>query len=181
MAASDWMFVFKVAMLVFGFMLGAAINGVLMKTDAYVVSEDHTKTLVLQSAVMLSGTLMIDIFSSPRVVDDLFLAIAMGMQNSFTTLFFGGFARTTHMTGTTTDLGIELGRVLRGDRKNLWKIPFFATCMTVFVIGNAAGVIWVKITGQYFTLMLFPSVILPIFVGIVILLAYNLKMKNHKL
>lgn len=130
---------------------------------------------------MLTGTLLIDIFDNHRVIDDLFLAMVMGMQNSFTTLFFGGFARTTHMTGTTTDLGIEIGRVLRGNMDNLWKIPFFITCMTMFVIGNAAGVIWVQITGEYFTLMLFPSVILPIFVGIVILLTYNMKVKNHSL
>ncbi|QIW09221.1 YoaK family protein [Francisella sp. LA112445] len=180
-AGTDWVFVYKVAILVFGFVVGAAVNGVLMKTDAYVISEDHTKTLVLQSAVMLTGTLLIDIFSNHRIIDDLFLAVAMGMQNSFTTIFFGGFARTTHMTGTTTDLGIEIGRVLRGDKSNIWKIPFFATCMTVFVIGNAVGFAWVRISGEHFTLMLFPSVVLPIFVGIVILLAYNMKIKNHSL
>ncbi|MBG8542053.1 DUF1275 family protein [Francisella tularensis] len=180
-AGSDWIFMYKVAILIAGFVVGAAINGVIMKTDAYVISEDHTKTLVLQSAVMLTGTLLIDIFDNHRVIDDLFLAMVMGMQNSFTTLFFGGFARTTHMTGTTTDLGIEIGRVLRGNMDNLWKIPFFITCMTMFVIGNVASVIWVQITGEYFTLMLFPSVILPIFVGIVILLTYNMKVKNHSL
>ncbi|API85914.1 YoaK family protein [Francisella uliginis] len=180
-AGSDWLFVYKVAILVFGFVVGAAVNGVIMKTDAYVISEDHTKTLVLQSAVMLTGTLLIDIFSNHRVIDDLFLAVAMGMQNSFTTIFFGGFARTTHMTGTATDFGIEIGRVLRGDRSNVWKIPFFATCMTMFVIGNAVGFAWVRISGEHFTLMLFPSVILPIFVGIVILITYNMKIKNHSL
>ncbi|MED7787941.1 YoaK family protein [Francisella sp. 19X1-34] len=180
-AGEDWVFVYKVAVLVFGFVVGAAVNGVIMKTDAYVISEDHTKTLVLQSAVMLTGTLLIDIFSNHRIIDDLFLAVAMGMQNSFTTIFFGGFARTTHMTGTTTDLGIEIGRVLRGDKSNIWKIPFFATCMTMFVIGNAVGFAWVRISGEHFTLMLFPSVILPIFVGIVILLAYNMKIRNHTL
>ncbi|WP_150467235.1 YoaK family protein [Francisella sp. SYW-9] len=180
-AGSDWFFVYKVTILVFGFVVGAAVNGVLMKTDAYVISEDHTKTLVLQSAVMLTGTLLIDIFSNHRIIDDLFLAVAMGMQNSFTTIFFGGFARTTHMTGTTTDLGIEIGRVLRGDSSNIWKIPFFATCMITFVVGNAVGFAWVRIAGEYFTLMLFPSVILPIFVGIVILIAYNMKIKNHSL
>lgn len=180
-AGFDWLFVYKVAILVFGFVVGAAVNGVIMKTDAYVISEDHTKTLVLQSAVMLTGTLLIDIFSNHRVIDDLFLAVAMGMQNSFTTIFFGGLARTTHMTGTATDFGIEIGRVLRGDRSNVWKIPFFATCMTMFVIGNAVGFAWVRISGEHFTLMLFPSVILPIFVGIVILITYNMKIKNHSL
>lgn len=180
-AGSDWVFMSKVVILVFGFVVGAAINGVIMKTDAYVISEDHTKTLVLQSAVMLTGTLLIDIFSNHRIIDDLFLAMAMGMQNSFTTLFFGGFARNTHMTGTTTDLGIEIGRALRGDRSNLWKIPFFASCMIMFVIGNAVGVFWVVVSGRNFTVMLFPSVLLPIFVGIVILLTYNMKVKNHKI
>ena len=54
--------------------------------------------------------------------------------------------------------------------------------MTIFVMGNAAGVIWVRIAGDDFTLMLFPSVILPIFVGIVILLTYkkNLKLAKDK-
>ncbi|MDE4982400.1 DUF1275 domain-containing protein, partial [Francisella tularensis subsp. holarctica] len=82
----------KVAILIAGVVVGAAINGVIMKTDAYVISEDHTKTLFLQSAVMLTGTLLIDIFDNHRVSDDLFLAMVMGMQNSITTLFFGGFA-----------------------------------------------------------------------------------------
>ncbi len=35
---------------------------------------------------MLTGTLLVDIFSNHRVIDDLLLAMAM--QNSFTTLFW---------------------------------------------------------------------------------------------
>ena len=125
--------------------------------------------------------ILIDVFSNTRVIDDLFLAIAMGMQNSFTTLFFGGFARTTHMTGTTTDFGIEIGKVLKGDKSNIWKIPFYFTCMTVFILGNAVGVLWVKISGNNYTLMLFPSVLLPIFVGIMILMVYRFKIKQNHL
>ena len=82
------------------------------------------------------------------------------------------------MTGTTTYLGIEIGKALTVDRKNLWKIPFYLSCMIVFVLGNAVGVIWVKIAGQNFTLMLFPSVLLPIFVGVIILCVYNIKNKK---
>lgn len=180
-ADADLLFVYKVAVLVCGFIVGSAINGAIIKTPAYVVSENHTKSLVLQSAIMLTGTILIDVFSNTRVIDDLFLAMAMGMQNSFTTLFFGGFARTTHMTGTTTDFGIEIGKVLKGDKSNIWKIPFYFTYMAVFILGNAVGVLWVKISGNNYTLMLFPSVLLPIFVGIIILMVYRFKIKqNHK-
>ena len=174
----DLFFAYKVIILVSGFVIGSVINGAIIKTPAYVISENHTKSLVLQSAIMLTGTLFLDTFSNHEVVDDLFLAMAMGMQNSFSTLFFGSFARTTHMTGTTTDLGIEIGKALKGNRKDLWKIPFYLSCMIVFILGNAVGVIWVKISGQYFTLMLFPSVLLPIFVGIIILYIYNMKSKQ---
>ncbi|AJC48418.1 DUF1275 domain-containing protein [Allofrancisella guangzhouensis] len=175
----DWYFAYEVVVLVFGFIIGAAINGIVIKTDSYVISEEHTKSLILQSFVMLTGTILIDVFTHHRVIDDLFLAMAMGMQNSFTTLFFGSFARTTHMTGTTTDLGIEIGRALKGSRKDLWKIPFFFVCIIIFIVGNAAGVFWVRIFGQYFTLMLFPSVLLPIFVGVMILWTYSMKVKQH--
>ncbi|MDE5014535.1 DUF1275 domain-containing protein, partial [Francisella tularensis subsp. holarctica] len=85
---SDWIFLYKVAILIAGFVVGADINGVFMKTDEYVISEDHTKSLVLQSAVMLTGTLLIDIFENQRVIDDFFLGLVLGMQYSFTTLFF---------------------------------------------------------------------------------------------
>lgn len=88
-ADADLLFAYKVAVLVCGFIIGSAINGAIIKTPAYVVSENHTKSLVLQSAIMLTGTILIDVFSNTRVIDDLFLAMAMGMQNSFTTLFLG--------------------------------------------------------------------------------------------
>ncbi|QIV93855.1 YoaK family protein [Allofrancisella frigidaquae] len=175
----DWHFAYEVTALVFGFIIGAAINGIIINTDPYVISKNHTKSLVLQSFVMLTGTILIDVFIHHQVIDDLFLAMAMGMQNSFTTLFFGSFARTTHMTGTTTDLGIEIGRALKGSRKDLWKIPFFLVCVLVFISGNAAGVFWVRVFGEYFTLMLFPSVLLPIFVGAIILWVYSIKVKQH--
>lgn len=181
MADGDMFFAYKVAVLICGFVIGSAVNGAIIKTPAYVVSENLTKSLVLQSAIMLIGTILIDVFSNSRIIDDLFLAMAMGMQNSFTTLFFGGFARTTHMTGTTTDLGIQIGKLLKGDKTDIWKIPFYLTCMIVFILGNAMGAFWVRVSGSNYTLMLFPSVLLPIFVGLVILVVYEFKLKqrNH--
>jgi uncharacterized membrane protein YoaK (UPF0700 family) len=175
----DFDFAYQVIILIVGFIIGAAINGLVIKEDHYIIGINHTKTLILQSLILLIGTMLIDNHLNEFLLDDIFLAIAMGMQNSFTTLFFGAFARTTHMTGTTTDLGIEIGRALRGDFRSLWKIPFFITCLIAFTLGNAAGVLWIGISGQYFTFMLFPSVLLPIIVGIIILYVYQLKKKNN--
>ena len=40
------------------------------------------------------------------------LCFIMGMHNTVMTLLSGGAIRSTHMTGTATDLGIELSRAL---------------------------------------------------------------------
>jgi len=173
----DFDLAYQVIILIAGFIIGAIINGLVIKEEPYVIGINHTKVLILQSLVLLIGVLLIDKHENTFLVDGIFLGMAMGMQNSFTTLFFGTFARTTHMTGTTTDLGIEIGRALRGDFRNLWKIPFFTICIVFFILGNAAGVLWVIISGHYFTFMLFPSVLLPIIVGVVILYVYKLKKK----
>ena len=42
----------------------------------------------------------------------LLLCFIMGMHNTVMTVLSGGIIRSTHMTGTVTDLGIELGKVL---------------------------------------------------------------------
>ncbi len=53
--------------------------------------------------------------SDPRAHDLLaaILCVAMGMQNSLITRLSGAVVRTTHLTGTVTDLGIEVSRWLR--------------------------------------------------------------------
>ncbi len=179
-AEADIHFAIQVSILVIGFIIGAAINGIIIRTDNDVVPKSHSKALVLQSCILLIGTMLIDIHGNASIIDDIFLAIAMGMQNSFTTLFFGGFARTTHMTGTTTDLGIEIGRMIRGDKSNIWKIPFFTICILTFILGNTMGAFWVMIAGDLFTFMLFPSVLLPIIVGLFMLIVYKFEKKKCK-
>jgi len=47
------------------------------------------------------------------------LAFAMGLQNALVTRLSGAVVRTTHLTGVTTDMGIELVRVLLWGRDEL--------------------------------------------------------------
>ena len=44
------------------------------------------------------------------------LCFVMGLQNAVVTKLSGGVVRTTHLTGTVTDLGIELGKLLYWNR-----------------------------------------------------------------
>jgi hypothetical protein len=44
------------------------------------------------------------------------LCFVMGLQNAMVTKLSGGVVRTTHLTGTVTDLGIELGKLVYWNR-----------------------------------------------------------------
>eukprot|EP00604_Paraphysomonas_vestita_P001368 CAMPEP_0174817912 /NCGR_PEP_ID=MMETSP1107-20130205/470_1 /TAXON_ID=36770 /ORGANISM="Paraphysomonas vestita, Strain GFlagA" /LENGTH=192 /DNA_ID=CAMNT_0016029045 /DNA_START=661 /DNA_END=1237 /DNA_ORIENTATION=- len=56
-----------------------------------------------------------------------------------TTGYSGSVLRTTHMTGMTTDVGIILGKLAKGDRKDLWKLAMFLPMMAGFMFGGAIG------------------------------------------
>lgn len=67
------------------------------------------------------------------------LAIAMGLQNAMTTHYGTALIRTTHMTGTTTDLGILIAHVLKGQKIQLWKLTLYIILITCFLLGSIVG------------------------------------------
>jgi uncharacterized membrane protein YoaK (UPF0700 family) len=70
----------------------------------------------------------------------LFLAFGSGAQNALTTIFSGAVARTTHVTGTVTDVGIEIGKfVFHGDRSGVWKLRLLTTFLFCYILGGFLG------------------------------------------
>ena len=92
----------------------------------------------------------------------LFLSFIMGMHNTVMTVLSGGAIRSTHMTGTVTDLGIELAKVLyyRRDtnprlpdvKVNRPKMALFTGTVASFVIGGIIGAWGYHQIGYHFTL-----------------------------
>mmetsp|Transcript_76730 Transcript_76730/g.150438 ORF Transcript_76730/g.150438 Transcript_76730/m.150438 type:complete len:166 (+) Transcript_76730:1-498(+) len=57
-----------------------------------------------------------------------------------TTYFSGAVVRTTHVTGTLTDIGIEVARlVLRGRWGGTWKLEIFVCFFLGFFLGGVLG------------------------------------------
>lgn len=91
------------------------------------------------------------------------LCFVMGLQNALVTKLSGGSVRTTHLTGTVTDLGIELGKLLywnrdrrapsfvRADRD---RIVALAGLVVAFLGGAIAGAFGFKIAGYVSTVPL---------------------------
>lgn len=77
------------------------------------------------------------------------LCFIMGMHNAVTSIISGAAVRTTHLTGTVTDIGIELGRLAyvnvhqRHGRErilaNRQKLTLFLLILASFLAGGVAG------------------------------------------
>jgi uncharacterized membrane protein YoaK (UPF0700 family) len=71
------------------------------------------------------------------------LLFAMGLQNALVTVVSGSVVRTTHLTGTFTDLGIELAQLIRTETKEKLivrqKIKLHFSIIFFFMAGAVGG------------------------------------------
>ncbi|HEU4534172.1 MAG TPA: YoaK family protein, partial [Polyangiaceae bacterium] len=109
------------AAMVLAFFGGAFLASVIVESPAFGrLPRAYATALALEGALLgafaASSKLLGD--SSPRLRDAeaLLLCVSMGMQNSLVTRLSGAVVRTTHLTGVTTDLGIEAARWFRYGR-----------------------------------------------------------------
>ena len=93
------------------------------------------------------------------------LCFIMGLQNAVMTKLSHGVIRTTHLTGTVTDLGIEIGKLLywnrdpapetrtevRADRERMTVLAVLLLC---FLTGGIAGAYGFKLLGYVSTVPL---------------------------
>src|SRR4029077_4353384 len=90
------------------------------------------------------------------VVQALLAAGASGLQNGLTSSYHGMSVRTTHFTGTVTDLGLMLGRSRRHGIDK-WKVALLTVTLVMFLAGAMAGIVAGARLGGY--ALLFPAAI----------------------
>ena len=125
--------------IVAGYLGGACLNGFLNPKGV-----DWSKkptALLLAAALVLGGAL--DYVATDRFF--ILLSVAMGLQNSWTTMLISGdVLRTGHLSGITSDIGTFLGQVLRGNTENAWKLKVCATLAASFWTGGLFSVVAAK-------------------------------------
>jgi len=125
-----------IAVIVLGFFAGVIGAGVVLAAARSHTGPRHAVVL-LAEAVLLVAAAGIE---HPLIRAPL-AAAACGLQNGMTSSFPGMAIRTTHFTGTVTDLGLL---VARGYRHGVdkWKAAVLSTTVVLFVGGAAIGVIF---------------------------------------
>lgn len=149
--ANPWLYEGHVLLAVLvGFFVGALIAGVVLADESMVKGTRPAVVLIGEALLLLVATAAVE----DTVVRDLldgtgietqalqafFAAAALGLQNGLTSSFSGMAVRTTHFTGTVTDLGLMLGRSRRY-RIDSWKAATLALTLLLFLTGGAAGLV----------------------------------------
>jgi len=98
----------EACLLVLSFLIGAYACGLLIdKNQVHFLGKAfYGLALVLNSSLLVSAA-----FISGRLLPVCLVAAACGLQNAMCTSHFGAIIRTTHLTGTVTDIGSTLGRI----------------------------------------------------------------------
>jgi uncharacterized membrane protein YoaK (UPF0700 family) len=149
--ASPWLYEGHVLLAVLtGFFLGALAAGVVLADEPIMAGVRPASVLMGEAVLLLMATAAVedtffrDILDGTGVetqaVQAFFAASALGLQNGLTSSFREMAVRTTHFTGTITDLGLMIGRS-RIRKIDPWQASTLALTLLLFLTGGAAGLV----------------------------------------
>jgi uncharacterized membrane protein YoaK (UPF0700 family) len=127
---------FYVAMAALGFFLGALFCGVLIHHPVLELERPYGRMIVTIGLLFLGAWLLGPYWAGLAIFVS---AFSCGMQNSLATRYRGLVLRTTHLTGLITDIGVNLGMVLRGHRIEGWKLSVPLLLSLFFFLGAGFG------------------------------------------
>ena len=143
------------------FLTGAATTAILINwARRRRLRSQYALSLMLEAALLLAfglaGTHLAAMRDFLAPVTVLLLCFIMGLQNAIITKVSGAIIRTTHVTGMSTDIGIELGKMLYYNRHaipelvvraNRQKLKLHTLLVLFFFVGGISGALGFKHIG----------------------------------
>ncbi len=129
------------------FLLGAVLSGLIIPYNYYHRDSRYNFAFTIEACLLFLGMfgLILQIPTSKYL-----LAVALGLQNGCTTHYGKSMIRTTHMTGTTTDLGIMIAhKLIRRYDVPMWRLLIRLFLLLGFFAGSIFGIIAYRIIGYY--------------------------------
>ncbi|WP_119344206.1 YoaK family protein [Facilibium subflavum] len=137
-AEHDILMFFRMMLLIFSFLIGAIISSLIVKSEYYHRDYRYRVNLMLQLMLVIVAMILLRYHIMGC---EYLLAGAMGVQNAMTTHYGSALIRTTHMTGTTTDLGVLIAHWIKNNQVALWKIRLYLILILSFLVGAISGAV----------------------------------------
>ena len=128
----NWATMVELLGLILCFLAGGILSGMLFSKKKFEPTKRYGLLLILFGSMML----LLFIFGLRDEKWLYFFSFVVGTQNGMFIFYHGIIVRTSHFTGYLTDIGVVLGRLIRGQIKDRWKVLFYFTSMVCFGIGG---------------------------------------------
>jgi uncharacterized membrane protein YoaK (UPF0700 family) len=115
-ASQDWKTVQVIAIWMFLFLAGAFCSSLILSYTGPNQRYSYSIPIFIEIIILLFSGVYGVKYDGTLVSKEIFagsLLFAMGLQNALVSMISGSVVRTTHLTGTFTDLGIELAQLVR--------------------------------------------------------------------
>jgi len=155
-AMEDWKTARVVALWMFLFLAGAFVSSLIVSFIGRNQRFSYVIPILIEMVIFICVAVFGYRYNRSLVTKEIFaggLLFAMGLQNSLVSIVSGSVVRTTHLTGTFTDLGIELGQVFQNtteDKKALKsRIKLRSAIIFFFMCGALGGAYLFRLLSFY--------------------------------
>jgi uncharacterized membrane protein YoaK (UPF0700 family) len=179
-AMQDWKTSRVVALWMFLFLAGAFVSSLIVSFIGRNQRFSYVIPILIEISILLGVAVFGYRYDGSLVAKEIFaggLLFAMGLQNSLVSIVSGSVVRTTHLTGTFTDLGIELGQVFQKTTENKAalksRIKLRSAIIFFFMCGALAG-------AYLFRFLSFHAFFVPLSILVFTLLADIYRITIHR-
>jgi len=132
----DWQLAIHFSGVLFSFFLGAILSGLIIQNATLHLGKRYSAALLLESFLLFVALMMLQ---NKYGSGDFWASAACGLQNAMVSTYSGAIVRTTHITGTVTDLGAMIGQYLRGHAIDTRKLGLYLLLVVGFITGGLVG------------------------------------------
>jgi uncharacterized membrane protein YoaK (UPF0700 family) len=118
-AFQDWKTAAVIALWMLLFLAGAFFTSIVLSFTGENQRFSYFIPVIIEILILLVSALFGHQYNGALLAKELFagsLLFAMGLQNALVSMVSGSVVRTTHLTGTFTDLGIDLAQIVHSNK-----------------------------------------------------------------
>ena len=135
-AKASWPDAFSSLTIVIGFLIGAALNGIIIGAWKLIPGRRYGVAMIVEGCLLGVATLL---FMNKQRLALPTVSMACGLQNAMSSSYCGLMIRTTHVTGMMTDIGVMIGHWIRHRQVEAWKLRFLIMVVAAFGSGCWIG------------------------------------------
>ncbi|CAB9519687.1 membrAne [Seminavis robusta] len=158
------------------FGMGSFIAGALTpKPRPFIIEPSYGPTFLLGGIFLTTSSTLAALEVRNENFIFYFAAAANGIQNGISSLYSQNLIRSTGITGTTTDIGIFTGQLLRGNCANTWKIGVLLSLWSSFWCGGLVS-FFATSSLLHFSLLFNAGLFLIIGASVIVFLTHNMSL-----